>query len=162
MYPVTEIYVIKDILLRHRQTLSVTESVTSGHLQAALSLAENAACFFQGGLTVYNLGQKARQLGIDSIKALVCNCVSEDISRHMALSVAAQFSSDYGISVTGYASPVPEKNITDLFAYYAFACRGVVFASGKLCAAHADALQVQLFYVDTILQKFATYLQKHR
>jgi len=53
---------IKDYMLQHFETLAVAESVTSGHLQAAFSSADQATNFFQGGITAYNVGQKARQL----------------------------------------------------------------------------------------------------
>lgn len=76
MYPFDEINTIKDRLLCLRQTVAVGESVTSGHLQAALSLGENARQYYQGGLTAYNLGQKARHLLVEPIQALECNCVS--------------------------------------------------------------------------------------
>lgn len=47
---------IQKQLVNRKETLAVVESVTAGSLQAAFSLAENATEFFQGGLTVYNIG----------------------------------------------------------------------------------------------------------
>lgn len=55
-YDETVINVIRDLLISRRQTISVAESVTSGHLQAALSSADNAMEFYQGGITAYNAG----------------------------------------------------------------------------------------------------------
>ncbi|PZF71279.1 CinA family protein [Taibaiella soli] len=159
MYPLTEINKIKDKLIQAGQTISVAESVTSGHLQAAFSLADNAACFYQGGLTVYNLGQKAKQLGVDPIKALACNCVSEEVASVLALAVAGRFLSDYGIGITGYAASVPEKGIEALFAYYAIAFHGIIIDAGKLEAKQAEALQVQLFYTDAVLKILSERLQ---
>lgn len=49
---------IKDLLADRKETLSVAESVTAGHLQAAFSSALEATKFFQGGITAYNAGQK--------------------------------------------------------------------------------------------------------
>ena len=49
---------IKNILIDRGETIAVAESLTSGHLQVALASAENASEFFQGGITVYNLGQR--------------------------------------------------------------------------------------------------------
>ena len=45
---------IKEWLTAHKQTIAVAESVTAGHLQAALSSAVEASKFFQGGITAYN------------------------------------------------------------------------------------------------------------
>ncbi len=59
---------IHDTLARKKETIAVAESVTAGLLQVALAQAENASEFFQGGITVYNLGQKFRHLGVEPIE----------------------------------------------------------------------------------------------
>ena len=74
-------------LLTKKQTIAVAESVTSGHLQAALSLAPDASRFFQGGITAYNVGQKYRHLPVEPTHALQCNAVSEKVSADMAQGV---------------------------------------------------------------------------
>jgi PncC family amidohydrolase len=102
-------------LYERQQTVAVAESVTSGQLQTFLSLPDHAMDFFQGGITAYNLGQKTKHLNVDPIHAFACNCVSEKIAETMARNVMTQFNSDWGIGITGYASPVPEKNIEDLY-----------------------------------------------
>ena len=98
---------IKNLLIRRGQTIAVAESLTSGHLQVALASAQNASKFFQGGITAYNLGQKARHLKIEPIHAENCNCVSEKVASQMALNVVDLFSTDWSIGITGYAAPVP-------------------------------------------------------
>src|SRR5688572_182489 len=106
--------VINDIarlLLRKKQTIAVAESVTSGNIQAALSRAENAAQFFQGGMTVYNMGQKCRQLNVDPVHAESCNSVSQRVADQLSLNINISFLSHYGIGITGYAAPFPEKGI---------------------------------------------------
>lgn len=69
LYNMSAINSIRDYVLENKQTLAVAESVTSGHLQAAISVAENASSFFQGGITAYNLGQKCRHLNIEPLHA---------------------------------------------------------------------------------------------
>ncbi len=93
---------IKDILITEQQTLSVAESVTAGHLQAAFSSAVEASKFFQGGITAYNAGQKCRHLNIEPIHALDNDCVTEQVACEMASQVNKLFISDYGIAITGY------------------------------------------------------------
>jgi nicotinamide-nucleotide amidase len=159
MYPVKEINSIKDYMLRHHTTVAIAESVTSGHLQAAFSLAESAGLFFQGGMTVYNLGQKARHLFVEPIHADNVNCVSELIAEQMALQISRNFSSNYGLGVTGYAAPVPEKNINELFAFYAISQDGSVIRTGKIIADEADALQVQLYFVKEVIHAFSAMLE---
>ncbi len=60
---------IKDILVKSEQTIAIAESVTSGNLKAAFSVAMDASKYFQGGIATYNLGQKTRHLNIEPILA---------------------------------------------------------------------------------------------
>ena len=52
-----------------RLTLAVAESLTCGHLQAAIGAISGASEFFRGGLTAYTLAQKVRHLGVDRAAA---------------------------------------------------------------------------------------------
>jgi nicotinamide-nucleotide amidase len=144
---------IKDRLIEKKQTLAVAESVTSGHLQAAFSTATDAALFFQGGITSYNLGQKCRQLAVEPIHALDCDCVSADIAQQMAESVCLMFLSDYGIGITGYATPVPEKNIETLFAFVCIVHRGEVVLSRKITPGDATAFDAQVNFTNCVLEE---------
>lgn len=148
-----KIRLIKDFLLQHQQTLAVAESVTSGLLQCAISTADDAIHFFQGGITAYNLGQKARQLHIEPIHAVGCNCVDGKVAAEMAVHVTRLFSSHWGISITGYATPVPESG-NQLFAYFAIAEKEKVVSSGKMEAGEGTMQEVQLYYVNTVLGAF--------
>ena len=141
MYNREEIEKIKDFMMREHETLAISESVTSGHLQAALSLADGATNFFQGGLTAYNLGQKSRHLKVDPILALSCNCVSEKVSEQMALHTLEMFSCNWAIAITGYAAPVPEKGIHDLYAHYAIAFERKIFQAKKITTTAKDPLE---------------------
>src|ERR1051325_1421918 len=97
MYNEEIINSIKEKLVAAKESIAVAESVTSGHLQAALSQAENASFFFQGGITAYNLGQKSRHLNIDPIQAENCDSVSKDVAIKMALEVSKMFTSNWGV-----------------------------------------------------------------
>ena len=116
-------------LLKKKYTIAVAESVTSGNLQVAFSLAKNEILFYQGGITVYNIGQKCRHLSVEPTHAIDSNCVSKKISDQMALAVAEMFSSDIGVGITGYASSVPEQNINKLFAYLSVKIRKKIVLS---------------------------------
>lgn len=106
-------------------TVAVAESVTSGLIQNAFSQATDATKFFQGGITVYNLGQKSRHLNVEPIHAEECNCVSDYVSETMAAEVAQKFSANIGIGITGYAAPVEEIGVTEEFAVVS------IFKDGK-------------------------------
>jgi PncC family amidohydrolase len=148
---------IKDKLLETDKRMAVAESVTAGFLQAAIASATNASNFFQGGITVYNGAQKFKHLQVEPIHAQHCNCVSGKVAAQMALHVCTLFASDYGIGITGFASPVAESN-QQLFAYYAIAENGNIVGQEKLTATADNPQEVQLYYVNAVLDKLATLL----
>lgn len=160
MYNLKDISAIKEFMLKHRQTLSVAESETSGHLQAAFSLADGATEFFQGGITAYNLGQKSRHLKVEPIHATSANCVSEKVAEQMAIQVLDLFSSDWAIAITGYAAPVPELGVDELYAFYCVAYQGKVVESKKITAKSEELYDVQVHYANTVLSAFNKYLKK--
>ena len=145
---------IKDILVQKQETVAVAESVTGGHLQAALSGAVEAAKCFHGGITTYNLGQKTRHLNVDPILCEQNNCVAERIAQQMAIGVCTKFISHYGIAITGYASIVPECEKEGLFAWVAIAHNGVIVLSQKISSAEKEPYQVQVDYTNTVLELF--------
>ena len=151
---------IGKVLIKRGETLAVAESVTSGLVMAEFSLAKNATNFFQGGLTAYNLGQKARHLDIDPIIGEKTNCVSEIISRQMAINVAGRFCCPWGIGITGYAVPVPDLKIKSCFAFYAVAYNGKIVLASRIDSPSKGQGNVQRFFVNALLKEFATHLLK--
>ena len=144
---------IKDILCQRGETIAVAESVSSGMLQLALSQADDAIHFYQGGITAYNIGQKTRHLCIDPIKGEKCNCVSQHTAQEMALNICRMFTSDWGLAITGYASPVPESG-NRLFAYFAIVHHGSVKCSSKIVPEKDNPLKVQTAIYKDVLKQF--------
>jgi PncC family amidohydrolase len=140
-------------IITKKQTIAVAESVTAGHLQAAFSLAPDASRFFQGGITAYNVGQKYRHLLVEPTHALECNAVSEKVSADMARGVCQLFSSDYGVAITGYATLLPEAGVEELYAYIAIAFHGEIIAAEKITSPVVDSLEVQVDYVNQVLEE---------
>jgi nicotinamide-nucleotide amidase len=140
-----------------KQTVAVAESVTTGLLQWAIASIPDAKDFFQGGMTTYNLGQKYKHLAVEPIHAEACDCVSSQVAEQMALNVSKNFCSDWGIAITGYATPVPESG-NKLFAFFAIAVKGKIKSKGKLTAIKSDPSKVQAGYVENVLQKFISIL----
>jgi PncC family amidohydrolase len=153
-YDLDTINSISEILQHKHETLAVAESVTAGQLQVAFSLAEGATQVFQGGITAYNIGQKSRHLLIDPIHAGNHNCVSEKVADQMAAHVVSLFSADWGIAITGYASPVPEENIHELFAHYAIYYRNKFVKHERITSPNNDPLRVRLHFTNAVLKKF--------
>lgn len=148
---------VKDILISRRESIAVAESVTSGHLQAALSAAIDASKFFQGGITTYNLGQKARHLHIDPILGESANCVDRKIAESMAIGAARMFSSNYAIGITGYASKVPESE-NDLFAFFCIVHDGQVVRLERITASEKLPYDVQIDYANQVIQRLLEYV----
>jgi PncC family amidohydrolase len=159
IYDLQIINAIKDHMVNKRLTLSVAESVTAGHLQAALSAADEASRFFQGGITAYNAGQKCRHLNIEPIYALQDNCVSEKVSCQMATEVNKLFISDYGIGITGYATKVPEVGVNDLFAFFAIASGNRILVAKKIATNKESSVDVQIDYTTQVLVALRALIQ---
>ena len=151
---------IKTILVKRKLTLSVAESVTSGHLQAALSTAKDASKFFQGGITAYNAGQKCRHLNIEPIAALENNCVTEQVACEMATQVNKLFISDFGIAITGYAARLPEQGINDLFAFFAITQNQKILLSEKITTGEQEGIDAQIDFTNQVMAKLHVLLNK--
>lgn len=150
---------IKEYLVTNKQTLAVAESVTAGFLQAAFASALQASEFFQGGITAYNIDQKVRHLHIDRQNGEACNCVSTDTANEMATGVCRLFECDWGISITGYATPVPESDFK-LFAFFSI-CKGNEIKFFKNITLNDEQPQdAQLIYVNSIVDNFQQLLEK--
>jgi nicotinamide-nucleotide amidase len=152
-YNIQNIAILKKKLVAQKLTVALAESVTGGHLQAAISGADEAGMFFHGGITAYNLGQKARHLKINSIAAEKCNCVSKEVAIEMAFGVIELFSSDMGISITGYAAPLPEEDIHTIFAWGAIVLKGKLISSFKITSKLDDPIRVQIDYTNQVIVK---------
>jgi nicotinamide-nucleotide amidase len=148
-------------LIHRQQSVAVAESVTGGLLQYALSGVVNAAKFYEGGLTVYNISHKCRLLGVEPHHAMAVNCVSGDVAGTMALNVAKLFDSDWGIAITGYATPVPESN-QKLYAFYCISFRNKVIKEGKIVPAEKDPEVIQAVYVNEVFKNLATLVQAQK
>ena len=146
-------------LLTKKQTVSVAESVTSGYLQLAFSSLPDAALFFQGGISAYNLGQKTKHLSVDPIHAMAVNCVSQQVADEMALGAAINFHAHWSIGVTGYASPVPESG-QKLFAFFSMVSNGRIIKKGKLFPKKQNPAEVQQEYAIAIMKIFSKVVKE--
>lgn len=162
IYNLKSIQAVKAYLLARHLSLAVAESVTSGHIQAAFSAVDNATGFYQGGITVYNVGQKTRHLNVDPVHALECNCVSAKVALEMALNVNRLFLSDVGMSITGYAAPVPELGIDTLFAYVAVAKKDHILCCEKIISTKTNAVDAQIDYANQALELLGASLPEEQ
>ena len=149
---------IKQAIASQQASIAVAESVTAGQLQGALSLADCASEYFQGGITCYNLGQKTRHLNIEPILAEKSSCIHLKIASDMAIEVSKMFISSYGIGITGYATMVPEIEKEGLYAFVALSFNGEVVLSEKITSSGDDQLAVQVDYTRQVIKLLHRYL----
>ncbi len=134
------------------ESISVAESVTSGYLQFSFSQMKDASEFYKGGLTAYTLEEKVNLLNVDKTEAEKVDCVSQNIADQMAFNVAKLFNSDWGIAVTGYATPVAESQFK-IFAYFTIVFKNKVIVAEKIeLDDKTDALTAQIYYAEFILE----------
>nr|MBI1230330.1 hypothetical protein [Cytophagales bacterium] len=149
---------IRQYCLAYEHHIAVAESVTSGALQLLLSTAENAGMFFSGGITMYSCAQKANLLSIPTADCEKCSGVSMEIAEKLALRVCEKFESELGLSVTGFASPIPEKGVFELYAIASFSMNGQTVFTELLKASKTEQLDVQLEYAGALLALCRKYL----
>jgi nicotinamide-nucleotide amidase len=138
---------LKTLLLRTpRWTVAVAESLTSGHLQAAIGATSGASAYFEGGLTAYSLEQKVSQLGVDRATAAAAQCVSAAVAEQMASGVARLFGTQWGVATTGFAEAAPSEGVPVPYAWWAV-CDQVAGAprcwSGRIDCPHLGRVTVQ-------------------
>jgi PncC family amidohydrolase len=145
---------VAKMLIKHEQTVAVAESVTAGNLQMALSMAEGSTEFFPGGITTYNINQKVKHLNVEPMHAMACNCVSEKVAQEMGTEVIKLFNSDWGIGITGYAAPIPEKGISTLFACFAICHKDAWIKVRTIKTDEEEMMAARNFYTNEILHHF--------
>lgn len=151
---------IKNYCFEHKLSIAVAESVSSGVLQSLFSSEEKAGLFFEGGITVYNCKQKHHHLGISQETCRPCNGVSAGIARQMALNVCELFKCRLGLSLTGYASPLPEEDIFDLFAFGSIALDGEIIYCDEIRADKQDPDELRADYAKILISECAKSLAK--
>src|SRR5204863_1984014 len=113
--------------------------------------------FFQGGITAYNVAQKYKHLHVEPIHALATDCVSVQVAQEMSIHVCNMFNSDWGISVTGYATPTPESGNAN-FAFYSITYKQEIKRSGLLKQNKKDPAMVQLYYANEVFRNLEASL----
>lgn len=155
----TALDTIKQFCFDHQISLAVAESVSSGFLQVLFSSAKEAGLFFEGGITTYSCDQKARHLDIPFDICDPCNGVAVEIAQRMALKVCDVFEAKIGLSLTGYASPIPEQDIYELYAFGAVALNGRVVFADKLVSDKEDPDEIREDYAKMLVVACAKTLQ---
>ncbi|MGZ0656262.1 CinA family nicotinamide mononucleotide deamidase-related protein [Coraliomargarita sp. W4R53] len=87
------------------RTLAIAESCTGGLLCDAFTNLPGASKVFVGGVVCYSNDVKVSQVGVPESIIEQHGAVSPECAIAMASGIAERLSSDYGLSVTGFAGP---------------------------------------------------------
>lgn len=87
------------------KTFAVAESCTGGKLADAFTNIPGASKVFLGGVVCYSNAAKINLVGVPSALIEQHGAVSAEVAAAMATGVAEKFSSNYGLSITGFAGP---------------------------------------------------------
>ncbi len=159
--PTEELNEISKNLFSAGETVSTAESVTSGYLQFLLSQMIQASEIYKGGITAYTLQEKVNLLQVDEKEAKYCDCVFNAVSNDMALHVAELFKTEWGIAVTGYATPVQESSFK-LFAFFSLAYQNKIIHHEKIeLNLDLEGPTAQIQYAECIIKTFKKILSKH-
>ncbi|MFW5883013.1 MAG: CinA family nicotinamide mononucleotide deamidase-related protein, partial [Verrucomicrobiota bacterium] len=102
---ITLAQIIYDTLRKHEKTLAVAESCTGGLLSNAFTDVPGSSKVFDGSVVCYTNDAKVQMLDVPECILRQHGAVSAESALAMATGAAERFSSDYGLSVTGFAGP---------------------------------------------------------
>lgn len=156
---------LKSLLLaKPRLTLAAAESLTCGHVQAAIGAVSGASEYFLGGVTAYSLDQKVALLGVNRRGAKRVNCVSAEVAQEMARGVCTLFGSDLGVATTGYAEPAPSAGVSAPLAWWAIAHRRrgrfVAVRTGRVECPGEPRVEVQQIVAAAVIAELVAYLRE--
>lgn len=154
------------ILQEPRLTLAAAESLTCGHVQAAIGAVSGASRYFLGGITAYTLDQKTMHLGVERALARRTKGVSAEVAEQMARGVCGLFGSDLGVATTGYAEPAPDDGVREPFAWWAIAHRRrgrfIAVRAGRVECVEATRVEVQAIVASAVIAELTEYLREFR
>lgn len=96
---------IAKLLIKHKLTISIAESVTGGLISNAFTDIPGSSAYFLGGVVAYSNFLKMKLLGVKKETLKKYGAVSEIAAKNMAQGIRKITGSDIGISTTGIAGP---------------------------------------------------------
>ena len=101
---------LHDLILKHKISLAVAESFTSGLISSNITTYPGSSKYFKGGIVAYQNSVKVDLLSVPNNLIKVKTEVSKEVAEEMARNVLSLFNSDFAVATTGYAGPVGGNN----------------------------------------------------
>lgn len=147
---------IKDYCTYNYESIAVAENITSGCLQMLFGSVDQAASYFQGGITTLNNQQLSGMLGIEAINSKNRTDLNMAITIDMAKAVATKFNSDIGIAINGChdsnTDPLTQPSFAAIVRF-----NKVIYAEKLMPKAHASSA-VPIEYAQRIIYILAEKL----
>jgi len=153
-----ELEVIRKFCLDNSYKIAVAESASAGSIQLLLSNMDEAGLFYNGGITTYSCEMKHHLLHIPMDKCDATNGVNQEITDLMSENVSVLFKSNLGMSLTGYASAIPEQGIFDKFAFVSISLNGEWILSERLTSYKTSQFEVQMDFASQAIRECARCL----
>ncbi|MBE0648289.1 MAG: nicotinamide-nucleotide amidohydrolase family protein [Bacteroidales bacterium] len=106
--------IVGQLLMQHKQTLSIAESATGGYIAHLVTSLSGSSAWFQGSVVAYSNRSKEDILYVKRDTLESHGAVSEQVALEMALGARGRFRTDYAIATTGIAGPsgeTPDKPV---------------------------------------------------
>ncbi len=97
--------VLRDLVIKHKLSISVAESCTGGLLGGAITALEGSSEYFMGGEIVYSNTAKIERLCVLESTLEKYGAVSTETALEMCRNIARLYNTNIGISITGIAGP---------------------------------------------------------
>ncbi len=113
--------VVFDKLRANETTLAIAESCTGGMLSNAFTDIPGASKVFAGGFICYNNDTKIEMLGVPETLIKQHGAVSAECAVAMADGAAERLSTEYALSITGFAGPsggTPDNPVGTVYIGY--------------------------------------------
>lgn len=153
-----ELEVLRKFCLDGSYKIAVAESVTAGCVQLLLSNMNEAGQFYNGGVTTYTCELKHHLLHIPLEKCYETNGVTPEIADLMAENCCVLFKANLGVSLTGYASAIPEQGIFEKFAFISVSLNGELILADRLTSDKTSQYEVQMDFASQAIRECARCL----
>ncbi len=101
----SDVSVIKKLLIQNNATLSVAESCTGGLISSYLTDIAGASGFIEQNFVTYSNSAKTKLLGVNSDIIEKYGAVSEYVALEMAQGLINNYKSTFALSTTGILGP---------------------------------------------------------
>ena len=148
---------IAALLIRRKETVSVSESSTGGLVSAALLAVPGASAYFQGGAVTYTGIARTRLLGITEADMQGIRSASEPYAALAAQRMRENFGTDWGLAETGAAGPTGNR-YGDAAGHTCLAVCGKVVRVSTLETGSGDRAENMLRFAAAMLEQFEVVL----